>query len=67
MEPEAKVRIPSLDAEAEASAAAQSFAYASSNGLFAHTLTIVIHRSDAEKYNLNLFEIRDYLAWGLDV
>lgn len=46
---------------------AQSFAYASGDRRFAHTLTIVIHRSDAERYNLNLFEIRDYLAWSLDV
>ena len=46
---------------------AQSFADASRDRTFAHTLTIVIHPKDAVANNLNLFEIRDYLASSLDI
>jgi hypothetical protein len=46
---------------------AQSFAYASRERTFANKLTIVIHPSDAAKYDVNLFEVRDYLVGSLDV
>jgi hypothetical protein len=46
---------------------AQSFAYASRERTFANKLTIVIHLSDAAKYDVNLFEVRDYLVGSLDV
>jgi Domain of unknown function (DUF6430) len=46
---------------------AQSFAYASRERKFANKLTIVIHRDDAKNYDLNLFEVRDYLVRSLDV
>jgi hypothetical protein len=46
---------------------AQSFAYASRERTFANKLTIVIHPGDAAKYDVNLFEVRDYLVGSLDV
>lgn len=46
---------------------AQSFAHASVDKVFSNRLVIYIHPSDAEKYSVNLFEIRDFLALSLDV
>lgn len=40
---------------------AQSFVSASENQIFANKLTIVVHPSDVEKSNLNLFEVKDLL------
>lgn len=40
---------------------AQSFVTASQSQLFVNKLTIVIHPSDIEKSNLNLFEVKDLL------
>jgi hypothetical protein len=46
---------------------AQSFAYASREHRFANRLTIVVHRDDAKNFDLNLFEIRDYLVQTLHI
>jgi hypothetical protein len=46
---------------------AQSFAYASRERTFANRLIIVVHPDDAAKYDVNLFEVRDYLVRSLDV
>lgn len=46
---------------------AQSFADASSEKVFANKLTIVVHPEDAAKHDVNLFEIRDYLAQSLHI
>jgi hypothetical protein len=40
---------------------AQSFVTASQNQVFVNKLTIVVHPSDIEKSNLNLFEVKDLL------
>lgn len=44
---------------------AQSFADASQEKAFANKLAIVVHPEDAKRYEVNLFEIRDYLAMSL--
>lgn len=46
---------------------AQSFADASQERIFANKLAIVVHPDDAKKFEVNLFEIRDYLALSLHV
>lgn len=46
---------------------AQSFAYASREKIFANKLVIVISPGDAEKYGINLFEVRDYLSLSLHI
>lgn len=46
---------------------AQSFVNASIDGMFAHKLIIVVRPSDAERFQVNLFEIRDYLSQSLHV
>lgn len=46
---------------------AQSFADASREKVFANKLTIVITPGDAEKYGINLFEVRDYLSLSLHI
>lgn len=40
---------------------AQSFITASEENIFANKLTIVVHPSDVDKSNLNLFEVKDLL------
>lgn len=45
---------------------AQSFAYASAERKIANKLTIVITPGDAEKYGVNLFQLKDYLTLSLD-
>jgi hypothetical protein len=44
---------------------AQSFADASKNHKVANKLVIVVSPADAEKYDINLFQIRDYLTLSL--
>jgi hypothetical protein len=44
---------------------AQSFVDASRDGQFSNKLTIYIHPSDAESFEVNLFEVRDYLYQSL--
>ncbi|QWK80748.1 hypothetical protein KMS41_19325 [Ochrobactrum sp. BTU1] len=46
---------------------AQSFADASQDKVFSNKLTIVVHPGDAERFGVNLFEIRDYLSQSLHV
>jgi hypothetical protein len=46
---------------------AQSFADASREKAFSNRLTIVVHPKDAEKFSLNLFEVRDYLSMSLHI
>nr|WP_246747157.1 macro domain-containing protein [Nitratireductor aquibiodomus] len=46
---------------------AQSFADASQDKIFSNKLTIVVHPGDAERFGVNLFEIRDYLSQSLHV
>lgn len=46
---------------------AQSFADASHDKTFSNRLTIVVRREDAEKFSLNLFQIRDYLSQSLHI
>src|SRR6516164_6068916 len=46
---------------------AQSFADASRTKVFANKLAIVVHPEDAKRHEVNLFEIRDYLALSLHV
>lgn len=46
---------------------AQSFADASQNKIFSNKLSIVIFPSDADRFNVNLFEIRDYLSQSLHI
>ncbi len=46
---------------------AQSFADASRDKVFSNKLTIVIFPGDAERFGVNLFEIRDYLSQSLQV
>jgi hypothetical protein len=46
---------------------AQSFAEASREKVFANKLAIVVVPEDAKRYEVNLFEIRDYLALSLHV
>lgn len=44
---------------------AQSFADASAGRIFAGRLVLLIRPEDAENFNVNLYEIRDYLVRGL--
>ena len=44
---------------------AQSFADASKSRVFCNKLTIVVHPSDADRFAVNLFEVRDYLVQSL--
>ena len=44
---------------------AQSFADASREKIFSNKLTIVIRPEDAENFQINLFEVRDYLTRSL--
>jgi Domain of unknown function (DUF6430) len=44
---------------------AQSFVDATSDNIFSNQLSIVIRPQDAEKYAVNLYQIRDYLVQGL--
>lgn len=46
---------------------AQSFADASRDKIFSNRLSIVVYPGDAERFGVNLFEIRDYLAQSLQV
>ncbi len=46
---------------------AQSFADAAKNKLFSNKLTIMIHPGDADKFEVNLFEIKDYLTRSLHI
>lgn len=46
---------------------AQSFSHASQDKVFSNKLTIVVYPSDAERFGVNLFEIRDYLSQSLHV
>lgn len=46
---------------------AQSFADASQDKTFSNKLTIVVYPGDAERFGVNLFEIRDYLSQSLHV
>ena len=46
---------------------AQSFADASRERVFANKLAIVISPDDASKHEVNLFELRDFLAISLHV
>lgn len=44
---------------------AQSFADASRDKIFSARLVIVVHPKDAEKFSVNLFEVKDYLVRSL--
>ena len=44
---------------------AQSFADASQNRTFSNKLTIVVYPGDADRFGVNLFEIKDYLSQSL--
>lgn len=44
---------------------AQSFADAAKEKIFSNRLVIVVRPEDAERFELNLFEVRDYLARSL--
>ncbi|MCU6178677.1 macro domain-containing protein [Enterobacter roggenkampii] len=44
---------------------AQSFADASQDKTFSNKLTIVVYPGDAERFGVNLFEIKDYLSQSL--
>lgn len=46
---------------------AQSFVYSSRDGKIADRLTIMVTDSDARTYDLNLFQVRDYLTMSLHV
>jgi hypothetical protein len=46
---------------------AQSFADASRDTSFSNRLTIIVRPQDAEKFSLNLFEVRDYLSMSLHI
>lgn len=46
---------------------AQSFADAAQSQVFSNKLTIVVYPGDAERFGVNLFEIRDYLSQSLQV
>lgn len=46
---------------------AQSFAYASVEHTFSNRLVIYVRPEDARNYNVNLFEIKDYLRQSLHV
>lgn len=59
-----RVRIPRKKV---AEKIAQSFADACQEKIFANKLTIFVYPADAEKFAVNLFEIRDYFAQSLHV
>lgn len=46
---------------------AQSFADASREKVFANKLSVIIHPTDASRYNINLFEIKDYLTQSMHI
>lgn len=46
---------------------AQTFADASREKMFSNKLTIVVYPGDAERFAVNLFEIKDYLSQSLNV
>ncbi|MDD2876446.1 MAG: DUF6430 domain-containing protein [Acidiphilium sp.] len=46
---------------------AQSFADASKEKVFSNRLVIVVRPEDAERFDINLFEVRDYLVRSLHV
>lgn len=46
---------------------AQSFADASADAIFSNKLVIVVRPKDAEKFGVNLFEVRDYFTQSLNV
>src|SRR3954451_6763984 len=46
---------------------AQSFADASKDRMFANRLVIVVHPSDAANFEVNLFEVKDYLRQSLHI
>jgi hypothetical protein len=46
---------------------AQSFADASKDKVFANRLVIVVHPSDAANFEVNLFEVKDYLRQSLHI
>jgi hypothetical protein len=46
---------------------AQSFAYASRDKIFSNKLIIVVYPGDADKFAINLFEVKDYLVQSLHV
>lgn len=46
---------------------AQSFADASRDKVFSNKLSIIVYPGDAERFNVNLFEIRDYLVQSLQI
>ena len=46
---------------------AQSFADAAKNRVFCNKLSIMISASDADRFQVNLFEIRDYLSRSLHI
>jgi hypothetical protein len=46
---------------------AQSFAYASAENAFSNRLVIVVRPQDAEKFAINLFEVRDFLGMSLHI
>jgi Domain of unknown function (DUF6430) len=46
---------------------AQSFADAASGAVFSNKLTVMIHSADADRFQVNLFEIKDYLSQSLHI
>ena len=46
---------------------AQSFADAAKSKVFSNKLTVMIHPNDADRFQVNLFEIRDYLSQSLHI
>lgn len=46
---------------------AQSFADAAKGKVFCNKLTITIHPADADRFQVNLFEIKDYLSQSLHI
>lgn len=46
---------------------AQSFADAAKGKAFCNRLTVMIHPADADRFQVNLFEIRDYLSQSLHI
>ena len=46
---------------------AQSFLDASVSRIFCNKLTIAVHPTDAENFELNLFQVKDYLKHSLQI
>jgi Domain of unknown function (DUF6430) len=46
---------------------AQSFADAAKGKVFCNKLTVMIHPGDADRFQVNLFEIKDYLSQSLHI